>query len=565
MDTHAAASSASAKVVSAAAVGIPTGPNAAQKVARESLFLHAAGLSAAEAQTARRLRKCKEVAAAVSAVVDTLGAAASSLQKALPIEEPQLRTPRCTKTADPVDDVADQLFAACRSMGLALISIAASLTSKVQKPLSDLQRAVGADYKRQSADLADLTRLHALSEEAAAESLEVKERVLGELQASLKQSPGDGDDASKAPFGWIRRLNPQTILAEARLQKNMALQSGVVEEYTKRAEEASELGDQVIAGAEAFVEVLSAVDYAVMAAFCSALGDCAGAWQAAASSLQDSARHLRQEANASWPREVPLLKHRQAPHWLRIWTGEGLGRSTAEETPASSEEASPEVQRHETASPYGCSEPASGDHRDLDGVAAAPSPVRKRADPVGAGLAEEESSAPSAAQQLASSMAAASSSNGACHHLKPKAGDLCVGGKQPAAAQSGLLPTDVDDADLQGLRRKMEEKRMLAELHNGEDLTTVPKSQLAPKGRQPGVHPSVAERLEARRRVIEAQESAASELAAAGATTGTAPGADNPGQDTVDSPTTPEAPEDGQAGAAIPEGSEASLEPVSSH
>lgn len=72
----------------------------------------------------------------------------------------------------------------------------------------------------------------------------------------------------------------------------------------------------------------------------------------------------------------------------------------------------------------------------------------------------------------------------------------------PAAAEAPLLPAPAP-SELEELQRKLEEKRRLAELHNGEDHTAAPRGALA-KESMPGAHPSLAEKLEQRRKNLEA-------------------------------------------------------------
>lgn len=64
-----------------------------------------------------------------------------------------------------------------------------------------------------------------------------------------------------------------------------------------------------------------------------------------------------------------------------------------------------------------------------------------------------------------------------------------------------VVPT-VPPAEAEVLHRKMEEKRRLAELHNGEDLVSMPS---APREKEsmPGAHRALAEKLEQRRRDLD--------------------------------------------------------------
>eukprot|EP00930_Biecheleria_cincta_P058870 TRINITY_DN44668_c0_g1_i1.p1 TRINITY_DN44668_c0_g1~~TRINITY_DN44668_c0_g1_i1.p1 ORF type:complete len:502 (-),score=120.18 TRINITY_DN44668_c0_g1_i1:177-1682(-) len=75
----------------------------------------------------------------------------------------------------------------------------------------------------------------------------------------------------------------------------------------------------------------------------------------------------------------------------------------------------------------------------------------------------------------------------------------------PPSGHSAQLNT----SDLASFTQKMEEKRRLAELHNGEDLTEMNRAEFD-KGSMPGVHPSMAAKLEERRRRLDAAEEAPS-------------------------------------------------------
>jgi len=75
----------------------------------------------------------------------------------------------------------------------------------------------------------------------------------------------------------------------------------------------------------------------------------------------------------------------------------------------------------------------------------------------------------------------------------------------PPSGHSAPLHT----SDLTSFTQKMEEKRRLAELHNGEDLMDVNRAEFD-KGSMPGVHPSMAAKLEERRRRLDAVEEAPS-------------------------------------------------------
>jgi len=75
-----------------------------------------------------------------------------------------------------------------------------------------------------------------------------------------------------------------------------------------------------------------------------------------------------------------------------------------------------------------------------------------------------------------------------------------------AAAEVPLLPAAAP-SEREELQRKLEEKRRLAELHNGEDHTAAPRGVVM-KESMPGAHPSLAEKLEQRRKSLDADPDA---------------------------------------------------------
>lgn len=71
------------------------------------------------------------------------------------------------------------------------------------------------------------------------------------------------------------------------------------------------------------------------------------------------------------------------------------------------------------------------------------------------------------------------------------------------------LPPALPTPEKAELFKKLEEKRLLAEKHNGQDLTINNRVEFN-KGRMPGVHPDIAQKLEERRRKLEAEENSTS-------------------------------------------------------
>mmetsp|Transcript_43035 Transcript_43035/g.67103 ORF Transcript_43035/g.67103 Transcript_43035/m.67103 type:complete len:516 (-) Transcript_43035:94-1641(-) len=74
-----------------------------------------------------------------------------------------------------------------------------------------------------------------------------------------------------------------------------------------------------------------------------------------------------------------------------------------------------------------------------------------------------------------------------------------------AASQQTQVGPNVSSEDRDKMLRKLEEKRELAERHNGEDLTAERVANLT-KESMPGAHPALAAKLEQRRLLHEAQE-----------------------------------------------------------
>lgn len=97
-------------------------------------------------------------------------------------------------------------------------------------------------------------------------------------------------------------------------------------------------------------------------------------------------------------------------------------------------------------------------------------------------------------------------------HSDPASASTAGLGQKPAsAARSAAAPPEasnmdsMDPAEREELQRKLEEKRRLAEQHNGEDLTNKVRSNLT-KESMPGAHPALAAKLEEKRRRLEQAE-----------------------------------------------------------
>ncbi|CAE7344703.1 unnamed protein product [Symbiodinium natans] len=79
-------------------------------------------------------------------------------------------------------------------------------------------------------------------------------------------------------------------------------------------------------------------------------------------------------------------------------------------------------------------------------------------------------------------------------------------GSSPATSPPYEPPArGLQDSERQLLQQKLEEKRLLAEAHSGEDHLTLERREFD-KGSMPGVHPDIAEKLEARRRAMDHAE-----------------------------------------------------------
>jgi len=71
------------------------------------------------------------------------------------------------------------------------------------------------------------------------------------------------------------------------------------------------------------------------------------------------------------------------------------------------------------------------------------------------------------------------------------------GGAASRATSRTASPPALDPAEREVFQQRLEEKRRLAELHNGEDLSLSSRSESV-KSRMPGVHPDIAQKLEER-------------------------------------------------------------------
>lgn len=81
----------------------------------------------------------------------------------------------------------------------------------------------------------------------------------------------------------------------------------------------------------------------------------------------------------------------------------------------------------------------------------------------------------------------------------------------PPPREASEAPLNMPAPERENLHKTLEEKRRLAEVHNGQDLT-INKRKEFEKGRMPGVHPAIAQKLEERRRKLELEEAAGDSL-----------------------------------------------------
>jgi len=252
-----------------------------------------AALAAAERATGARLHACRELSSAVSAAVDTLTGAGSGLQRAL--KDFASGSAAIGLGSPVVERAANGILEACGSVSLTLISLAVVLSGEVQKPLDDLQRSVQADCARRSAELARLREELKARKNSTVESFEIKEKLSAQLQTALQEASSP-EDAGRGAFSWLRMTGGTQQVAEAKLQQAIALQNAAVEEYARRSEQASEVGDRLQVRSDAFAEALNQVDHTLRTALCGALENCSAAWQSTAGSLSERAVQLREDA-----------------------------------------------------------------------------------------------------------------------------------------------------------------------------------------------------------------------------------------------------------------------------
>lgn len=278
-------------------------------------------LVAAKRGAASRLRACRQMSVAVGVVVDALSAAGSGLQRELQWL-PKKLAPGDDGDGDLGGDVgggppsqraARDLLGACDDISLTVISLAASLSGDVQKPLEDFQRAVQADCDRRVAQLSLLKREHKSCQGSLADSFDVKERMAAQLQEALAAANDDGS-AKTSAFSWVRSLGSGQNVAEARLQQALALQNAAVEDYARHSDKVSELGELIVENAESFEESLGCVDYAMRETLHNTLTGCAKAWEATAASFSTRAQQLRAHAQLVCPSEPLQVRYR--PAWL---------------------------------------------------------------------------------------------------------------------------------------------------------------------------------------------------------------------------------------------------------
>mmetsp|Transcript_91957 Transcript_91957/g.265315 ORF Transcript_91957/g.265315 Transcript_91957/m.265315 type:complete len:618 (+) Transcript_91957:3-1856(+) len=100
---------------------------------------------------------------------------------------------------------------------------------------------------------------------------------------------------------------------------------------------------------------------------------------------------------------------------------------------------------------------------------------------------------------------AAARLGGGCSSGKSSSPESSRTSSPAAAAHASGDGLEMDPAERRRLAEKLEEKRRLADEHNGEDHLRAPTREFN-KGRMPGVHPDVAQKLEERRRKLEMEE-----------------------------------------------------------
>lgn len=122
----------------------------------------------------------------------------------------------------------------------------------------------------------------------------------------------------------------------------------------------------------------------------------------------------------------------------------------------------------------------------------------------GAGASGAATAVSAAASAAAAGTAAAATATTPACVMRGSERWPAAGSALQVGAESSRVPLSLDHAerDMMLLRQKLDEKRLLAELHNGKDLAATPRSEYC-KPRMPGVHPAIAEKLEVRRRQLE--------------------------------------------------------------
>jgi len=268
-----------------------------------------------ERETDCKLLTFRKFACSVGAVVDALSHAGSSLQHTL-----------CSNHTDAagfellmsdsnpaIQRTARGLVTACSSISGALVGLAASLTSQVQEPLEELQRAIDADRQARQEILGNLLQQHHRDTEVLESSLRRKDK----LTVMRERLEGAKVNSAKKHHSWLRKHEP-----EGKVQKTEMLHRAAAEEFELVKDQLEAVSRSAQIGSEELCETLGYVDYAFETALRQSLENCACAWENVAHAITASSEMLRSDAkqvNPSLPRSVAPI-----PRWALQHSGNNI-------------------------------------------------------------------------------------------------------------------------------------------------------------------------------------------------------------------------------------------------
>eukprot|EP00927_Polykrikos_kofoidii_P030860 TRINITY_DN26551_c0_g1_i1.p1 TRINITY_DN26551_c0_g1~~TRINITY_DN26551_c0_g1_i1.p1 ORF type:complete len:689 (-),score=125.82 TRINITY_DN26551_c0_g1_i1:410-2407(-) len=252
-----------------------------------------------------QLGTCHALEQVISAAVGSLSKAGVGLQRGLmdTAVEVSLETRLRNEDAD-MARAGHSLYDACSGLGVALVSLAASLSGDVLTPIQDMHRSVDADRAERRNTLKKLREQEMLCSSALTESLNRRDNARAGLQGAMRKRDKKNlqvecaVDKRKSLGGWLRGgrrgvNEADTLPSELNIQRAANVQALSIEELAVRTDEAAIARRKAEEGAKAFSETLRHVDVARKSLLRSSLSRCAGAWDETADVLRQTAQHFR--------------------------------------------------------------------------------------------------------------------------------------------------------------------------------------------------------------------------------------------------------------------------------